>query len=226
MATGPVPVGYGYQLTYGPPPKYRRSTRVLKIAFAGVIAICIAAGGFAVVTAWASVPLPDFPTAVGAGTLGYYDINGSTEQALISQIQKLGPVSCEMDDAIACFRYKFIWTDTEHTDPATGTCSVSAVNLTPVYETTLPRWAGPSAVPGGLVSWWQKVHDHVAWHEAQHLAIAQSYESKIKQAILDASCGNAAARLAVAPVMDAERADQDSFDQRDSDWTWPSYLGP
>jgi predicted secreted Zn-dependent protease len=97
---------------------------------------------------------------------------------------------------------------------------VSSATLTATYTITLPKWSGPSRVPAALVTWWKDVFGHFVWHEGQHLAIAQSYEPKFRNAILAGPCDQAAQTKIVAQVESKLEAAQAAFDASDS-YTYP-----
>jgi predicted secreted Zn-dependent protease len=107
---------------------------------------------------------------------------------------------------------------------AKGTCTVTGVTFNANYIITLPKWVGPTPVWPSLASWWKGVLDHFVWHESQHLAIARSYVSKFKAAILAGPCNQASQDAIVAGVEAKLEAAQSSFDGTDN-YSFPPYNG-
>jgi hypothetical protein len=61
--------------------------------------------------------------------------------------------------------------------------------------------------------------------ESQHLAIAKSYATKFKKAILAGPCGQADETKAVAQVQSKLEAAQNAFDASQSGYVYPPYDG-
>jgi predicted secreted Zn-dependent protease len=171
------------------------------------------------------VALPRFPVSIPGVSVKYYAISGASEDALVSVMLTKGPKACAIADAVACFYPKFIWNYQSRIEPRTGVCSVTSVTLTVTYTISLPQWTGPSRVPAALAAWWKLVLDHVAWHESQHLAIAESYVPKLKQAILGGPCDQAGQDKVTSAVLARLEAAQNAFDVQQRSWTWPPYGG-
>ena len=74
---------------------------------------------------------------------------------------------------------------------ATGACTIVAPRVTRTSTVYLPRWVSHEAVQPALLAWWQKMVDHMAWHEGQHIKIRKSYDSKLKTLMAGHNCSSA-----------------------------------
>jgi predicted secreted Zn-dependent protease len=172
-----------------------------------------------------TVALPKFSYPVAGATVKYFSIEGDTPYALLQADEAASSKACNLKDSRACFLPGYRWSFVGQTDVTSGVCVVKSVDLTASYTIILPNWTSPARVPAVLVAWWKLVLDHIAWHESQHLAIAQEYAPKVKAALQNTSCsGFAAASRAIRDDIDAA---QDVFDaqQKAINWQYPPYSG-
>jgi len=161
--------------------------------------------------------------SIAGVSVKYYAISGASEDVLISAMAAQGPKACGIARAFACFYHTFTWSYQGKMEPSAGTCSVASVSFTATYTISLPKWTGPSRVPADLVAWWKVVLEHFVWHESQHLAIAESYVPKLKQAIVRGPCDQAGQNKVTNALQAQLDAAQNAFDAQDRSWTWPPY---
>jgi predicted secreted Zn-dependent protease len=86
---------------------------------------------------------------------------------------------------------------------------------------------GPHRVQPALITWWTQVLDHFAWHEGRHIRIQQSYDRKLRTALLGHACSSA--RTIIRRWGHRVDAAQHRFDVSDYSWQpeWSvPYAGP
>ncbi len=106
-------------------------------------------------------------------------------------------------------------------DPAIGTCTMTAVASTVVYQATLPQWTAPSSVQPELLAWWQLVLAHIQEHESEHVRIFEAYVNALPDRVVGQPC---AAWDAIVGQWTAEvAAAQSAFDVAESHWALPAY---
>ena len=174
------------------------------------------------------VARPAFPVSVRGAVIAWFSVTGDSPASLIASLQAAGTAACNLDSSWACFSGTYTYTYTPSTDPKSGVCTITSVDLTPTYTIILPRWSAPDRVPAALVDWWKQVLAQLVWHESQHLAIAQSYAPSIKAAIAAGPCTEAGSKAAAKAAMVPLTAAQDDFDAQQGaiNWQWPDYSGP
>ena len=178
----------------------------------------------AIPTTTALSPLPSWPVSVAGATVKRFSVSGSSPSGLSNSIISGATATCNTD-SIGCFFDSYKWTYSTATDPSSGDCSVTSVDLTASYTVYLPDWDRPSSVPPALIPWFREALTHITWHESQHLSISENYAPQIKAAILAATCNGT--QVAANAVFAKLTSAQNAFDQAQigAGWTWPSYPG-
>lgn len=173
------------------------------------------------------VARPAFPVSVAGASIEYFKVSGDSPASLIASLQTASKGVCDAA-SLACFSDTYTWNYMPSTDPKSGVCTITSVNLTAAYTITLPSWSSPDSVPAALVPWWKQVLDQLVWHESQHLAIAQSYAASIKAAMAAGPCTESGSRAAGQAALVPLTAAQDDFDAQQGaiNWQWPDYSGP
>ena len=171
------------------------------------------------------VPLPKLTGKVaGASTVNYFAVNGQSPDALLDDVVLRSKRNCKSADTLACVlhRRSIRWTNV--TRLATGACTIASPKVSARSTVYLPQWVGPKRVQPALLTWWKQMVDHMAWHEAQHIRIEKSYDSKLKSLMVGKKCSSAN-RI----IDNWERsldAAQTAFDTKDAQWAYPVYAGP
>lgn len=148
-------------------------------------------------------PLPA-ATAVGLvyipnATIVYYDVSGSTENELRTQLDALGPVGYDgyKGDATAEWFIRWNW-------PGFGSSSCQLSEATVSYEIQVifPRWTPPENVSSDLVAKWVSYTRALAEHEKGHVDYVVANYQSVLDAIRGAACetADAAAHAALAPI--------------------------
>lgn len=173
----------------------------------------------------ATVRLPLLkPKVAGATRVKYFGITGESPAALLDDVVLRSRVSCKSADTLACVlqRPRVQWTN--RTLLATGACTIVAPRVSLTSTAHLPQWERPKRVQPALLAWWHKVVDHLAWHEAQHIRIQRSYDSKLMRLMAGHKCSSA--NRIYRNWKRSLRAAQDKFDAKDARWPYPDYTGP
>jgi predicted secreted Zn-dependent protease len=170
-----------------------------------------------------TVPLPKLTGKVkGATKVKYFRVTGDSPDALLDSTVQKSKAACKSDDTLACvlLRPKIHWTD--WTRVATGACTIGSPQVDFVSTVHLPRWKSAARVEPSLLAWWKKMVNHMAWHEGQHISIANRYEAKLAKAMDGQRCS--AANKIIKKWFRAERAAQAKFDAKDALWAYPEYI--
>ncbi len=164
------------------------------------------------------------PKVPGATKVKYFRVHGESPAALLDGTVLHSKSSCKSADTLACVfqRSNVRWT--ELTRVATGACTVVAPKVNLTSTVYLPRWESPNRVQPALLSWWKKMVDHMAWHEAHHIQIQKSYDAKLKTLMSGKSCSSA--NKIYKKWQRSLDAAQDKFDATDAKWAYPEYTGP
>jgi predicted secreted Zn-dependent protease len=171
-----------------------------------------------------TIRLPDVAAQVpGATRIRRYAIRGDEPIELARAMSRKGDDHCGTH-AIACVKTALRIADVTPSVQADGSCTIAAVRFRTMYTVWLPRWTKPQRVRPELLAWWREVLDHVAWHEARHIAIHESRLPDLRERLVGAACDRGSA-IAQRWHRRLRRA-QDAFDQADSDWRYPRYDGP
>ena len=105
---------------------------------------------------------------------------------------------------------------TTRTNLVTGSCVITSASVRLKSTVALPRWKAPHLVQPALVAWWKPVIKHFAWHEAQHIKIARSYNSKLKSQLVGHKCS--AAKEIIRKWERSLTKAQAKFDRKDLSW--------
>jgi predicted secreted Zn-dependent protease len=109
-------------------------------------------------------------------------------------------------------------------DPATGSCTMTAIASNVRYQATIPQWTSPGSVPPELLAWWQLVLEHIREHESQHIRIFEDYVSALPGRIVGQPCD---AWDGIITQWSAEvLAAHATFDAAEARWPFPAYTGP
>ncbi len=166
-------------------------------------------------------------TIPGATKVRYFRIVGKTPGELVDQTVAKSAAPCQHKDTLACVSLggNIGWVNT--TSGLTGSCTVTSVTVTRSPTVFLPRWVGPHRVQPALITWWNQVLDHFAWHEGRHIRIQQSFDKKLRPALIGHPCSSA--RSIIRRWERRVEAAQHAFDVKDYSWQpeWSvPYLGP
>jgi len=157
----------------------------------------------------------------------YFSVTGSTPDGIVAAAKANVPADPGgADRTTMAYVGPIVW---EHRpsyvqDPATGTCTMTAVASTVAYQATIPRWEMPSSVPSELDAWWRIVLDHIRVHESEHVHIFDTYVRDLPARVVGQQCdawdgiiGRWSAELLAA---------QSAFDAAEQQWELPAYTGP
>ena len=166
-------------------------------------------------------------TIPGATKVRYFPIAGETVRELVDQTVAKSAAPCKHADTLACVSLggNIRWINT--TNGLTGTCTVTSVTVTRTPTVFLPRWVRPHRVQPALITWWTQVLDHFAWHEGRHIKIQQSFDKKLRPALIGHRCSSA--RSIIRRWERRVDAAQHKFDVSDYSWqpeTSVPYVGP
>ena len=127
----------------------------------------------------------------GATKVRYFKVAGSTPDELLASVVASSKAMCHSSDTLACVLNSPVVHWTKRTNLSTGRCRISAEYVTLKSVVSLPVWTKPSKVPPGLVTWWQAMLKHFAWHEGQHIKIEKKYDAKLKSLLVGQPCSAA-----------------------------------
>jgi len=109
-------------------------------------------------------------------------------------------------------------------DPATGSCTMTAITSSARYQATIPQWTSAGGVPPELLAWWQQVLEHIREHESEHIRIFEDYLSALPGRIVGQPCD---AWDGIISQWSAEvLAAHATFDAAEASWPFPAYTGP
>ena len=156
----------------------------------------------------------------------YFTVVGSTPDEIVASAKaSVPPDPSGTERATMAYAGPISW---DHRpsyvqDPATGTCTMTAVDSTVAYQATLPQWTPSSSVPEELHAWWLVVVDHIRVHESQHVRIFEEYVSALPARIVGQPCS---AWDGIIATWSAELlAAQSAFDASEAGWQLPTYAG-
>jgi predicted secreted Zn-dependent protease len=172
------------------------------------------------------VPLVPLTIDVWNADERYFSVSGSTPDEIVASARANVPAD-PSGAARSTMAYvgPITW---EHRpayvqDPATGSCTMTAVASTVTYQATLPQWTSPASVSGDLVAWWQAVLEHVRAHESEHVRIFEIYVDALSDRVAGQPCE---AWDAIIGQWTADlTAAQSAFDVAESHWSLPAFAG-
>ena len=173
----------------------------------------------------ALVALPRLTEKVpGVTTVKYFPVNAASPAGLLDNVVLRSKASCKSADTLACVDQRDSIRWTERTRLATGACTIVAPKVSLRSTVYLPQWVGPKQVQPALLEWWKRMVDHLAWHEAQHIKIEKSWDSKLKTMMVGRKCSSA--NSIIRKWQASRSAAQDAFDVKDASWPYPAFTGP
>jgi predicted secreted Zn-dependent protease len=132
----------------------------------------------------ANIPAVDIPNA----NIVYYDISGSTEGELRTQLNTLGPVGYDgyKGDATTEWFIRWNW-------PGYGTssCDLSAADISYDIKVIFPRWVPTKDISPDLIVKWANYTKLLAAHEKGHVDSVLENFPAIVNAIKGATCETA-----------------------------------
>ncbi len=157
----------------------------------------------------------------------YFSVTGSTPDEIVAAAKASVPADPGgADRTTMAYVGPTVW---DHRpsyvqDPATGSCTMTAVASTVRYQATLPQWVASSSVPQELDAWWRIVLDHIRVHESEHVHIFDAYVRDLPDRVVGQRCdawdgiiGRWSSELLAA---------QSAFDAAEERWELPAYTGP
>jgi len=173
------------------------------------------------------VALPALTIDVWKAEERYFSVVGSTPDEIVASAMASVPADpTGAERGTMAYAGPIVW---DHRpsyvqDPATGSCTMTALASNVAYQATLPQWTASSGVPRELHAWWLVVLDHIRLHESQHIRIFEDYVSALPARIVGQPCS---AWDAIIAQWSAELvAAQSAFDAVEAGWQLPTYTGP
>lgn len=127
----------------------------------------------------------------------YYDVQGTTTEAIFSYIERNGPTDGEgkRGSGLTSVVWGYEWQG----GPETGECSIRSMTIKAEMVVTLPRHADPEALSPAIRSNWDEYAKSVAVHEQTHVDIYNAGAEAIRQRMLEigpmASCDELEAEI-------------------------------
>ncbi len=147
----------------------------------------------------------------------YYDISGSTAQALREALNVSGPVGTDGKRYDGHTKWDIRWRFNFHTPK--DVCEVSNIETTVEVTTTLPRWSDwPHASPH-LVEQWEDYTRALTTHERGHMNIAirtaETIRSRVKDLRDSPSCSELQLAIdrATNAVLNEAREEEIQYDK-------------
>jgi len=134
----------------------------------------------------------------------YYDIQGSTREELLDEMEKKGPFAgIHNERSIAALEHDILFTW-----PGRGTagCDVAKGELWYTLKVYAPRWSPPPGTPPELIESWIIFMENVRAHEEGHIQLVREYFEKTEQAVATATSCEQAWGLADSMEQDLYRA--------------------
>lgn len=157
----------------------------------------------------------------------YFSVTGSTPGEIVASAKANVPADPSgVKRATMAYAGPIVWHHRPSyvQDPATGSCTMTAVASSVAYQATLPQWTASSRVPQALLAWWLIVLEHIKEHESQHIRIFEKYVGSLPSRIVGQPCSAWDAKIA---QWSAELvAAQSAFDAVEAGWELPAYAGP
>jgi predicted secreted Zn-dependent protease len=146
-------------------------------------------------------------TSIPNATVTYYDISGSTAEALRAQMDASGPIGDDgyRGDAITRWHIRWNWPGYN-----TRQCRVNQASVSYEITVLLPRWAPPDDIPFELTERWTNYINALVEHEKGHVDIVVANYLSVADAIQGATCETAEA--AAQSAVDAIRQLHLSYD--------------
>ena len=113
-------------------------------------------------------------------TTVYYKVPGTTVEQINQQIARRGP---QNGHAIGTTETRM--TPKVKTRRVNGACQIEEADVSLDLTVTLPQWSELGKADGRTRSAFERLSDHVEWHEQQHVEISQQYAAKIEKALTE-----------------------------------------
>lgn len=113
-------------------------------------------------------------------TTVYYTVPGTTVEQINEQIARRGP---QNGHAIGTTETRM--TPRVRTRRINGTCQIEEADVALDLTVTLPQWSELGKADGRTRSAFERLSDHVEWHEQQHVEISQDYSARIEKALTE-----------------------------------------
>lgn len=151
----------------------------------------------------------------GADRIRYLPVRGSTPSRLVGSSSREAARFCggHGQRAIACVMIRPSFAPSYVQDAATGSCTITGVDVGRLAVAYVPQWTAPRRVPASLAWWWRKLVARIGWHEAQHIKIATQHLARFPRLVTGKPCATYG-RLARQWSRDLGAA-QHAFDRRD-----------
>ena len=121
----------------------------------------------------------------------YYDVRGSTEAELASQLQALGPT----DESGQRYHGQVTWkVETNWPRYTNGSCRLNDVRVDRSIRMLLPRWTPPADASSALVDKWNRYLTSLTEHEKGHIEMAIAGSDSIPSIVRGSTCQTAEAR--------------------------------
>ncbi|MEX3009946.1 DUF922 domain-containing protein [Hoeflea sp. TYP-13] len=111
-------------------------------------------------------------------TTVYYKVPGTTVEQINEQIARRGP---QNGHAIGTTETRM--TPKVRTRRENGKCRIEHAEVGLDLKVTLPRWSELNKADGKTRSAFERLSEHVVWHEQQHVEISQKHARKIEEAL-------------------------------------------
>jgi predicted secreted Zn-dependent protease len=136
-------------------------------------------------------PLPtlmDASAAVPEANVVYYQIYGTTETELRSEMDQKGPVAYDgfKGDALTAWDFRWKWSGY-----GTSVCNLSKAKTYNHITLTLPLWDPPDSADPQLVAKWTRYFNALVIHEKGHVDRAMTHYEGLLPAIQNATCDTA-----------------------------------
>lgn len=160
------------------------------------------------------------PVRSTAVSTAFYDVNGRTVLELDQELKRRGPQVHGRGRALAAANIGLSLRLS--LAPVAGGCAVADARVPVKADVVLPRWRQRAGADVKLGRMWDSFAAYAAWHEQQHVAIAEHHAARIETAVEGLrpapDCATMRARaLATADTLLVEhRRAQDAFDAREA----------
>lgn len=128
------------------------------------------------------------PAAIPNANIIYYDISGSTQDELRTQLNTLGPVGFDGYKGDATTNWFIRWNWPGY---GTSTCNLSAAIISYDIKVIFPRWIPPADASPDLIAKWENYSKLLAEHEKGHVDSVIENFPAVVDAIKGATCETA-----------------------------------
>jgi predicted secreted Zn-dependent protease len=149
-------------------------------------------------------------------SVSFYEVSGTTAEALDSQLRHKGPLVPGQGRALAATTVAI--TPAVTLEEAAGLCRVASASASASAGVRLPRWRDRQSAEAELATTWDNFERYAVIHEFVHVAIAEQHadllEARLRALPQTANCAALRARVTrtIAEVMAAHGRAQEGFD--------------